>query len=206
VVVTAVVNDTPTVTASEALTVANKALFIKVGTANVIFEESDVLYRYPYSVIVTDASGNSVPGVRVDLSVTSTRYQKGFYLFDAVADVWVKSVSRTCLNEDRNGNGILEPDEDRNGNSILDPGEVAAVTEVVVTDDDGIGFFDLLYAQEFTWVEVELTARAIVAGTESLSSATFFLPGVASDFNSREIVPPGQTSPFGVSTGCTNTD
>ena len=206
VVVTAVVNDTPTVTASEALTVANKALFIKVGTANVIFEESDVLYRYPYSVIVTDASGNSVPGVRVDLSVTSTRYQKGFYLFDAVADVWVKSVSRTCLNEDRNGNGILEPDEDRNGNSILDPGEVAAVTEVVVTNDDGIGLFDLLYAQEFTWVEVELTARAIVAGTESLSSATFFLPGVASDFNSREIVPPGQTSPFGVSTGCTNTD
>ncbi len=88
----------------------------------------------------------------------------------------------------------------------MEPGEVAAVTKMVVTDANGIGFFDLRYAQEFTWVEVRLKARAVVAGTESLSSATFFLPGIASDFNSRDNVPPGQLSPFGTEIGCDNTD
>ncbi len=82
VIITAVVNDSPGVTADVELTVADKALFIKIGTANVIFEENDVLYRYPYSVIVTDASGNSVPGVSVELSITSTLFEKGFYFFD----------------------------------------------------------------------------------------------------------------------------
>lgn len=230
VVVTAVVHDKPAVTSNVALTVANKALFIKIGTANVIFEENDVLYRYPYSVIVTDSSGNSVPGATVELSVTSTRYQKGFYFFSIGDDRWIKSVVATCPNEDTNGDGILEPNEDMNGNNILDPGEdmnengmldlgedmnrngkldpgeVAAVTEVVVTNENGIGFFDLHYAQEFTWVEIQLTARASVAGTESESSATFFLPGVASDFNSQDVVPPGQISPFGVQAGCDNTN
>ena len=206
VVVTAVVNDTPSVMASVALTVADKALFIKVGTANTIFEEEDVLYRYPYSVSVTDASGNSVPGVTVELSATSTRYQKGFYYFDVLADAWLKDVQDTCVNEDVNSNGILDPGEDNNGNNVLDPADVVAVTSSVVTNENGFGFFDLLYAQEFTWVEIRLTARASVAGTESESSATFFLTGIASDFSSEDIVPPGQLSPFGIQPGCTNTN
>ena len=206
VVVTAVVNDTPAVTADVALTVADKALFIKVGTANTIFEEEDVLYRYPYSVSVTDASGNSVAGVTVDLSATSTRYQKGFYYFDGLADAWLKDVQDTCVNEDTNSNGILDPGEDTNGNGMLEPGDLVAVPESVVTNENGFGFFDLLYAQEFTWVEIRLTARASVAGTESASSATFFLPGTASDFSSEDTVPPGQLSPFGTQPGCTNTN
>jgi hypothetical protein len=88
----------------------------------------------------------------------------------------------------------------------LDPGEVAAVTEAVVTDENGIGLFDLRYAQEFTWVKVRLTARAVVAGTESLSSATFFLRGADSDFSSEDKEPPGRFSPFGIQAGCDNTN
>jgi hypothetical protein len=206
VIVTAVVHDRPAVTTNVALTVADKALFIKVGTANVIFEEDDVLYRYPYSVIVTDSSGNSVPGVSVGLSITSVTYQKGEYIIDIVNDVWVKSVVATCPNEDVNGNGILDPGEDMNGSGKLEPGEVAAVTETVVTDENGIGLFDLHYAQEFTWVKVLLTARAVVAGTESVSSATFFLSGAASDFSNTDIEPPGRLSPFGTQAGCNNTN
>jgi hypothetical protein len=172
----------------------------------VIFEEDDVLYRYPYSVIVTDSSGNSVPGVTVELSVTSTIYEKGEYVFNDVADRWVKSVADTCPNEDTNGNGILDPGEDINGNGTLEPGEVAAVAEVVVTDANGIGLFDLRYAQEFTWVKIRLAARAVVAGTESVSSATFFLTGAASDFSSEDTEPPGRLSPFGTQAGCDNTN
>jgi hypothetical protein len=170
----------------------------------VIFEEDDVLYRYPYSVIVTDSSGNSVPGVIVELSITSVEYQKGTYVW--IDPRWVKDVQATCPNEDTSRNGILDPGEDMNGNGKLEPGEVASVTDVVVTDDNGIGLFDLRYAQEFTWVKVQLTASAVVAGTESLSSATFFLSGAASDFSSEEVAPPGALSPFGTQPGCDNTN
>ena len=231
--VTATVNDpdypTPVVTADVTLTVADKALFIKVGTANTIFEEEDVLYRYPYSVSVIDASGNSVSGVVVELSATSTQYQKGEYVFNFISERWEKFSPFTCPNEDTNNNGILDPGEDLNCNGVLDPGEdlngngdldhedtncngqlepgdLVAVPESVTTNENGFGFFDLLYAQEFTWVQIRLTARASVAGTESESSATFYLQGSAQDFNSIDIVPPGRVSPFGIAPGCDNTD
>ena len=85
-----------------------------------------------------------------------------------------------CDNEDVNLNGILDRGEDSLGNSNgrLDPGNVAAVPQTITTDATGFALFDVLYAKEFTWVEVELEARAFVAGSEGLSRARFFLNGI----------------------------
>jgi len=96
----------------------------------------------------------------------------------------------------------LDPGEDFNNNSRLDPGNVATVPPTVTTDASGFALFDVVYAREFTWVEVELEARTIVAGSEGSSQAIFFLRGAASDFNNCSVAPPGQVSPYGIATTC----
>jgi hypothetical protein len=73
---------------------------------------------------------------------------------------------------------------------------------MVTTDETGFALFDVEYAREFTWVEIQLEARVTVAGSEGASTATFFLPGLADDFNDCDVSPPGQVSPYGVATTC----
>src|SRR5919108_681438 len=77
---------------------------------------------------------------------------------------WVKSVSVTCSNEDVNSNGILDSaDLDANNNGRLEPGNIATVPIRATTNTAGFVFFDIVYAKEFTWAEVELEARVTVA-------------------------------------------
>jgi hypothetical protein len=190
------------------LTVAEQALFVILGTGNVVSIPSDTQYALPYSVLVTDATGNPVPNAAVELSVLPTGfYQKGFYspFFNATGACtgFGKVLTSTaCRNEDSNFNGILDSGEDFNHNGRLDPGNVATVPATVNTNATGFAFFDVVYAREFTWVEVVLEARTVVAGSEGTSLVRFFLPGAASDFNNCTVAPPGQISPYGVATTC----
>jgi Bacterial Ig-like domain (group 1) len=213
------------------LTVARQSLFVTLGTGNLIQALSSTQYAEPYSVLVTDANGNPVANAAIELSVLPTHYQKGIYVlvFDgATCKGWVKGLSTiTCPNEDLNLNGVLDRDEDFNcngvldagedsnlngvldrgedfnGNCRLDPGNVATtVPGSVVTDASGFAFFNVVYAKEFTWVEVVLQARATVAGSEGSSRAVFFLPGLASDFSDCNVSPPGVVSPYGMAATC----
>lgn len=102
--------------------------------------------------------------------------------------------------EDLNGNGVL--DEDTNGNGVLDPRNVAEIPTSVPTDATGFAPFDITYARDETWVEVQIEARVSVVGSEASTQATFFLPGLLSDFNVENVAPPGSTSPFGTATTC----
>lgn len=104
--------------------------------------------------------------------------------------------------EDVNGNGTLDFDGDINNNGVLDPGNIAAVPINLVTDESGFAFFDVVYAREFTWVEVQLEVRARVIGSEGASWATFYLQGLASDFNKEDVAPPGAVSAFGTAVTC----
>lgn len=61
---------------------------------------------------------------------------------------------------------------------------------------------DVVYARQFTWVEIALTARTVVSGTEGASQAQFSLPGAAEDFNDCTVAPPGRCSPYGFATTC----
>jgi len=198
------------------LTVAQQALFVKLGTGNQIQSQSSTQYAQPYSVLVTDANGNAVGDAVVELEILSIQYRKGQYLTStidpsALGCQWVLSDSLlivdptrrlpiiTCNNEDLNLNGILDSGEDINHNGILDPGNVATpVPSIVTTDATGFGFFAVVYAKEFAgWVQVEVRARTVVAGSETLSQESFFLLGLSSDFSACKVSPPAQLSPFG---------
>lgn len=119
------------------LTVAQRELFISIGTGNTLFEPNSAQYRMEFAVQVTDSQGNGVEGVTVQTNILSERYFKGFWSFPAGADSWVRNETAQCLDEDldRDGildgaedglvacNGVLDPGEDLNGNMALDFGD-----------------------------------------------------------------------------------
>ena len=192
------------------LTVAQQALFVTLGTGNLVLTSlSPILFELPYSVLVTDANSNPVANATVELSVFPKRYRKGIYVQNGPpCTAWVQMVSSTCDDEDANHNGVLElspVNEDTNGNGELDPENAASVPGRVITDANGFATFNVVYAREFnTWLEVDLRARATVTGSEGLSHAVFFLPGLASDFANCNAAPPGVVSPYGVAATCTD--
>jgi hypothetical protein len=64
---------------------------------------------------------------------------------------------------------------------------------------------NLIYPKDHAfYVAVKLTATATVTGTQSSTSAIFWLPGLAADFNTQSTAPPGPTSPYGTATACSN--
>src|SRR5258707_2768914 len=110
----------------------------------------------------------------------------------------------SCQNEDVNLNGLLDPGEDFNSNGKLDPRNIASIDQATVTtDSSGFASFNVVYAKEFAdWVTVEIEARAVVAGSEGSSQASFLLPGLGADFNNCLVLPPSFCSPYGVATTC----
>lgn len=108
--------------------------------------------------------------------------------------------------EDLNFNGVLDG-EDTNGNGRLDPSNIVSVPATIQLDDQGTGQFNLTYAQQYAnWIRIELRAFASVSGTEYGETQTFDLPGAASDFSDEKIEPPGNPSPYGISTSCFDTN
>jgi hypothetical protein len=194
--VTAVPQDTV------ALTVATRAVFISLGTGNTISEDlTGAQYQLPFVVQVTDANGNGVPNVPLNMSVLSTRYLKGSRAY--VLGSWTgynPANPPTCPDEDTNRNGQLDPGEDTNLSTLLEAGNKALVTpNSVTTNAQGFANVTVLYPQQYAyWLEVALEARTSVQGTEFRSNSTFLLPGLAGDFTNQNNAPPGPTSPFGV--------
>lgn len=134
--------------ASTNITVADRPLFITLGTGNTIESiESGTAYLKRFSIFVTDADSNPVNNVNLTVSGTPVRYTD---LLDPNADVndpnyqvirpafykgyweafpsldafefWVSVRTLGCANEDQDGDAILD-DEDSNNNGVLDPGE-----------------------------------------------------------------------------------
>lgn len=214
VIITATVQDTPTVFDSAALTVAQREVFISMGTGNEIFEDNSAQYRKEFLVIVTDADGNGVEGVDVQLSVLSEFYRKGVWGLPLTGG-WVQVVSTipACPDEDVNRNGVLDMGEDLNTSGLIEAGNIATVTVQAIgggtltTDANGTGLVDVIYPQDFAqWVFVALQARTDVQGTEFTETSRFWLDIAATDVNNRDASPPGQPSPFGVSTDCGDPD
>ena len=191
------------------LTVNQSALFIALGTGNVISNIDPQTYKKDWVAYVTDSNGVAVPNINLTLKVLPVRYLKGNLRFDGKR--WVYSFNVVaCQNEDANFNGILDvvPKEDFNHNGVLDPGNVITVSTnagtgtasagTVRTDSTGRATISLIYAESYApWVEVKLRAEAVVFGTESSKEAIFTVEGSSEDFTNESIPPAGVVSPFG---------
>ena len=191
------------ITKSVKLTVAQKQVFISLGTGNTItLLPNNAQYDIPYAIQVTDANGNGVPGVALTVSVLSEFYRKGNRAFVGGAWTGFASPFYTCVDEDNNRNGVLDAGEDFNNSGFIEAGNIALVTpNNVTTNAQGIANVDVIYpADHAYWLDVTLEARTAVQGTEFKRSTFFTLPGRASDFNDASKGPPGPRSPFGVNT------
>lgn len=197
------------------LTVSQSALFIALGTGNVISNIDPQTYKKDWVVYVTDANGVAVPNITLTIKVLPLQYGKGTLTFVQGAGWTYASNYVSCANEDNGGgvtssayNGILDPGEDFNGNGALEPGNVISVTTststatastgILTTDSTGRGTVSLIYAESYApWVQVKLRAEAVVTGTESSKEAIFWVSGAAEDFSSATVPPAGAVSPFG---------
>ncbi len=195
------------------LTVAQRAVFISLGTGNTVEEPSQSQYKKEWAIQVTDAQGNGVNLVNVSVSVLSERYWDGTRFWNGKSWETLTGVEALpaagCADEDINRNGVLDPGEDLNANGRVEAGNrVTAVARVgggstVTTDTNGFALVDLYYPQDLAyWLEVTLEASATVQGTEARKAATFLLEGASSDFTSENVAPPGLVSPFGVDGNC----
>ena len=199
VVLSAAVASAPSVNGQASLTVNQTALFIALGTGNVIANLDPQTYRKDWVVYVTDSNGIAVNGATLTIKAIPTDYRTGelvYYdppgIWDYVAPIW------QCRNEDANSNGILDPGEDDNGDRVLWPGNVIAVSPGNVQTANGRATISLTYAESYApWVRLKLTASATVSGTESSTSVEFIVPGSAEDFASPA-PPAGRVSPFGL--------
>ena len=197
---------------SALLTVSGSALFISFGISNEIGNLDPTIYSKRFAVYVTDANGVSVGNQVVNLSVIPTQYGKGTLSYDSVVGAWGYSAGSptVCPNEDKNGNGILDlvpSSEDTNDDGRLTPGNVVVASPgVLTTDSSGRAFFDLQYGEQYVpWLDVRLSARASVSGTESISVSEFSLVGVVTDFT-NENAPAGVRSPFGTTASCSTSN
>lgn len=201
------------IASSVKLTVNAKALFINIAYGNTIDNLDETTYSKPFSIYVTDATGNPVGNQQVTVSVIPDSYMKGWLSSQATG--WrYSSGSPTffCRNTDINRNGIYDPSvfEDANGNGVWDtvelretsplkPGNVVVATPgLLTTDASGRASFALQYGEQYAWwVSVDLTAKALVAGTESRTTHTLLLDMSADDANSVSTSPANSVSPFG---------
>lgn len=188
----------PTVTSTATLTVNQTALFIALGTGNVISNIDAQTYKKDWVVYVTDSNGVPVNGVSLTIKAIPLAYRTGRLAYDGTSWSYTTPIS-DCRNEDANLDGVRDPGEDDNGDGVLWPGNVIAVTPGLVQTVDGRATVSLVYAESYApWVRMRLTASATVTGTESRTDAEFVVDGLASDFTSQNIPPAGRVSPFGL--------
>lgn len=125
------------ITGIASLTVNQTALFITLGTGNVVASLDAQTYRKDWVVYVTDADGNAVSGVTLTFRAIPTKFGRGRLVF--LDPVWgYQSPIETCPNEDVDRDGILDSviDEDTDGDGVLDAGEDRNSNGVLDTDED----------------------------------------------------------------------
>ena len=199
VIVRAIVQENPALTAAVGLTVARRQVDISIGTGNELFEPDTASYEREFIVQVTDSQGVGVANAVVQLSARSKYYRKGYYI-PGPNDRWIVAGDAIlCPDEDLNQNGQLDANEDFNGSGSIEAGNVVSVAPgEVTTNASGVAIFRIRYAQEFgNWVIVTLKARAAVQGTEFEDTSDHALEITAADANVNQSPPGGGSSRFG---------
>jgi hypothetical protein len=203
VTITAIVQENPELRSTVRLTVARREVDISIGTGNQLSAPNTASYEREFIVQVTDSQGVGIPNAIVQLSVRSKFYKKGFYVEDQDTSRWVAvgafGAPLRCPDEDLNENGKLDSDEDFNNSGSIEAGNVVSIAPgEVATDENGIALVRITYAKEFgNWLNVTLTARAAVQGTEFEESTDHALEITVADANTNQNPPGGIVSRFG---------
>lgn len=180
------------------LTVGGAALSVAFGPASVLGESSDkTLYVHAYSVQVTDANNNPVPGQVVTLRMNPVAFSTGPAC----------TIEFTYCSEDVNGNGSRDAGEDGTRTllpSAIDAGSCPSIAPpptgtldlgltpsnsdgggipaTVTTDINGVAAFNLTYLKgSALWVVNKLTATVSSNGTETRKSTIFRLSALRED-------------------------
>lgn len=222
VVVNAAVQSNPALFSTTTLTVNGSALFISIAVANTLTVFDSTTYQKDFSVYVTDANGAPAANRSVTLSVFPVIYKKGNLIVCTVQsadclgasqgwDYQATTSPTLCPNEDDisanisyRRNGVLDPGEDINGNSVLDPGLPVVISpSTLTTDASGYGTFKIRYGKNYAWwLTTQITARALVGGTESSKTVTYDLEMLSTDAGNLTSTPANVTSPYGIATDC----
>ena len=215
---------------SSEITVQTKSSYISFAFADkVSVDSSEIYYFQKGSISVLNSSGKPAVNQPVSINLTPDSYLKGEFIIDRQrfeddedelywtwSRVW-KQKSVTCASEDKNNNGILDPNEDFNNNGQLDPVNVAAVInkdgqEVdssqnfnFITDDNGRVDFSIRYPKQYAnWYQASVTVNTRVDGSESQQSRVIGFPTLIDDVSLSLNLRPNMKSPFGTDLSCSS--
>lgn len=190
---------------STRLTVSELELSVRIGTGREILQPpGNTLNAMPWTAIVADSGQNPVANASVVVALETLRYRKGRFVPGTSA--WVQDYSPSgpnhCPSEDVNRNRLLDQGEDTDSDGQLDPGSVAVAVVTSPnsrTDANGQAEIEIRYTKDIAmWVEARLVVTiTTVNGTESSAEQTFWLPGVATDYDTITRSPPGANAPVG---------
>jgi len=211
VIVSASIPAVPAVpTATADLTVGGQTVNLSLGTGNTITADStNTQFDMPFIVQAVDAAGNAVNGVTVTLSIQTLLYAKGGWVVYNGAWVATGDPQGAPYTTTPPGITVCTPPPPTPAAGGLPPTtSVAAVSPgTVVTGPttlpdgtviNGAATLTVAYPQDHAdWIESELTATATVAGTQNITTSTFWLPMLALDLTTTTAQPPGFISPYG---------
>ncbi|HUR88428.1 MAG TPA: Ig-like domain-containing protein [Ramlibacter sp.] len=181
------------------LTVTGQALAVSIGDDNVLGVGVGGTYIKKFVVTVADASGGPVADAPVDISVDITHYGKGDFLQDTTFPLSINASNTyvpdattspsaygsrvSCVNEDANRNGIVDPGEningsiDSSGQPTLDPRKSDIIISYVAgnkTDARGVLVIQVEYSQRFaTWLAYRIRASTSVSGSQGNAERSF---------------------------------
>ena len=209
VIIRASVASDETITDEVYMTVGDRAFDISIGTGNEIEEPDSTTYLKRFAVFVSDSAGQPVSGVELTASGTPVKYSengtyfKGFSEWDEDESIHVLYVTATCLNEDIDGDGILDTGEDNNSDGFLTPGIVGTLTfaDTSVTDENGQAELEYRYPASYGgWYNIVITIFGQSTGSEA-SQNHYYSLGISSDdlTNEGAGLP---ANPFGSEANC----
>jgi hypothetical protein len=216
---------------SVSLTVVEQPLSITIGTDNGIADGPNGLtYIQRFTVLVVDAAGNPKSDVQLTPLLDLPTYLKGYWTYNAAAQLWVKTETVSCVAEDSSPsgfrNGTIETfngvSEDVNGNGQLDPrkSDVSiAMVGTTKTDANGTAVLRIEYPKSYgSWVEYSVRVGASGVVSPPATYGRIAAPGysLASLTGNRQVTgvpitavkaegePPFSVSPYGKSASCTD--
>lgn len=181
------------ITEGQTLTVAAEPVSIAISDYSKLEKgPSGIDYLAKLLIQVTNAAGQGVADAVVSANLNITHFGKGLYARDYSGESRPPAANYTgdnsltpgttqrvwCTNEDLNRNAALDAGEDRNGNGILEP-EQAAVSFSYVdgknkTDANGQMFIKVSYGQKYaTWLAYTVKVTTKVKNSEGSTSMRF---------------------------------